>query len=232
MVNVENISKSYKDKLVCNCINLRVKKGEIKALIGANGSGKSTLIELILGIRNIDKGKVVIGKLDVADKKNREKLNRFIGYVPQTFSLFNDLTVYENLGYICSIYGVDFKRINNILEICYLKEYKNVLAQNLSGGYKQLLALASVLIHNPKLIILDEPTSAMDPIFRKKFWEILKKYNASGVTIFLITHFIEELLECDSFACLSNGEIKFDGKVDEFKSDGFINIEQILNKYN
>ena len=152
--------------------------------------------------------------------------------MPQSFGMFNDLTVQENLGYVCSIYNVSTDKIDEIIDMCYLTDQKHTLAKNLSGGYKQLLSIATVLIHNPEVCILDEPTSAMDPIFRKNFWKIIKECNKKGTTILLITHYLEELLECDRFACLAQGEIQYIGVVKDFKKQGFINIEEILKKYN
>jgi len=151
--------------------------------------------------------------------------------MPQSFCMFNDLTVYENLLYVCSLYDIEKSKIIEVINKCFLTEYRDFLAGNLSGGYKQLLSIASVIIHDPKVLILDEPTSAMDPLFRKKFWKIVKDYNKNGITVLIVTHYIEELLECDSFSLLSDGKIVYDGKVSEFKTKGFINIEEILKKY-
>lgn len=232
MLKVKNLKKSYKKHLVLKDVNFEIKKKEIMALIGVNGSGKSTLVELLCGIKSFDDGEIIVSGINVLDKKKKRTLNNIIGYMPQVFTMFNDLTVYENLGYVCSIFDIDDSKIDEVVELCYLTDYKNTLAKNLSGGFKQLLSLATVIIHSPDIFILDEPTSAMDPIFRKKFWKIIKSCNKKGATILLITHYIEELLECDSFMCLSGGEIKYSGSVKDFKDKGFINIEQILNKYN
>lgn len=231
MIKIKNLKKSYRKKDVLKSINFTLKKGEIKALIGTNGSGKSTLIEIICGIRKFSDGEIIVADLDVRNRKNKVKLNHVVGYMPQSFCMFNDLTVYENLLYVCSLYNIDKSKIAQIMDTCYLTEYKDFLAGNLSGGYKQLLSIATVIIHDPKVLILDEPTSAMDPLFRKKFWKIVKSYNKSGVTVLIVTHYIEELLECDTFSLLSDGKIVFDGNVKEFKENGFINIEEILKKY-
>ena len=117
------------------------------------------------------------------------------------------------------------------MQICKLVDYKDKLAQTLSGGYKQLLSYACAIIHKPKLVILDEPTSAMDPVFRKEFWKVVKSVKDGGASVLIITHFLEELMECDSFACLAQGKICYDGKVKDFYNKGFIDIEQILKKY-
>ena len=231
MLKIENLKKSYKKKAVLNGVNLNVEEKCIKALIGVNGAGKSTLVDIICGIKTSDSGSVVVAGIDTKDKKSRTQIKKIIGYMPQNFSLFDDLNVKENLHYISALFQISPSRIDEVIELCYLQEHTKTLARNLSGGYKQLLSMASCILHNPKLLILDEPTSAMDPLFRSRFWEIVKRINKAGTTILLITHYLEELLECDSFACLSNGIITYSGKVEEFKEKGFINISEILNKF-
>lgn len=232
MLEIKNIVKSYKSNQVLSDVNFLVKKGEIKALIGENGAGKSTLIEIICGVKKSDSGQILINGVDISNKKQKHKIKRNIGYMPQSFSLYQDLTVEENLGYVCAVYGIDEKtQIDRVLKLCFLEDKKHFLTQNLSGGYRQLVSMACAIVHSPSLLILDEPTSAMDPIFRKRFWGIVKNINKSGTTVLLITHHVEEILECDSFACLSGGKIVFDGKTKQFKKEGFINIEEILNKF-
>lgn len=231
MLRIENVFKNYGKLEVLKGISFNVKEGEIKALIGVNGAGKTTLIELICGVKPFDFGKIYIQDNDISNKSKRKYLKKLIGYMPQTFSLFNDLTVKENLGYLCSVYNISKTKANEIINLCNLQNHKDIIAKNLSGGYRQLLSLASAIIHSPKMLILDEPTSAMDPIFRRKFWEIIDCCRENGMTIFVITHFLEELLECDSFICLSQGEIKFDGKVKDFKKNGFIDIKKIVKIY-
>lgn len=233
MLKIIDIEKSYKKNNVLKGVNTTITKGEIKAIVGVNGAGKSTLLEIICGVKSADNGVVLVNDINICDRKSRNVIKRLIGYMPQTFNLYLDLTVEENLKYLCAIYMINPKEVvEDILKTCYLEKKRKVLAKNLSGGYKQLLCLAGALIHNPKLLILDEPTSAMDPLFRKNFWKVIKKYNKKGVTVLLITHHIEELLECNSFACLSGGKIVYDGTVESFKENGFINIEDILSKFN
>jgi ABC-2 type transport system ATP-binding protein len=232
MLRIKNVYKSYKDKNVLKGVSFYVQKGEIKGLVGVNGAGKSTLIEIICGVKSYDCGEIFINGFDTSDKKSKKKIKEVIGYMPQSFSLFNDLTVEENLGYLCAIYNLDIFRADEIIDLCGLKEHRKVLARNLSGGYRQLLSMAGAIIHSPKLLILDEPTSAMDPVFRRKFWEIVKQCHKNGeLTVLVITHYMEELVECDNFVCLANGKVSFDGSLSEYKKDGMLNIEQILNKY-
>jgi len=232
MLKVINVKKSYKKKMVLEDVSFEVEKGKITALIGENGSGKSTLIEIICGIKKANSGEVFFKGLNVFNKKNKIKTNKSLGYMPQNFILYQDLTVFENLSYVASVYSLKNKdRVNEVLKECFLEDNKNVLAGNLSGGYKQLLSMASAMLYSPEFLILDEPTSAMDPIFRKRFWQVIKNLNQNGTTILLITHYIEELLECDNFLCLSKGKIKYSGSVKEFMQNGFVDIESILKKF-
>ena len=169
MLKIEGLYKKYKDTDVLKGVNLHVATNEIKALIGVNGSGKSTLIEIVCGVKAADNGSVFVNNINISDRKYKKEYKKIIGYVPQSFGLFNDLTVQENLEYVCAVYGADVGAVEDVMKLCLLYDSRKKLASNLSGGYKQLLSCACSIIHKPKLLILDEPTSAMDPIFRKKF---------------------------------------------------------------
>lgn len=231
MLKITNVYKKYKNNEVLKGVTFSVKEGEIKGLIGVNGVGKSTLIECICGVKKRDSGKIEIHGIDVADKSFSKTIKHLVGYMPQSFNLFNDLTVEENLRYLFGVFQLEKKEIiENILDTCFLTPYKKTLAQNLSGGYRQLLSLAAALIHSPKILILDEPSSAMDPLFRKRFWEIINTCKNAGVTILLITHHMEELIECDSFVCLSNGVASFEGTVEDYCTNGAIDIDSIFEK--
>ena len=139
--------------------------------------------------------------------------------MPQTFGMFNDLTIKENLSYLCALYDLGGERVSECLKTCCLEKEKDFLAGNLSGGYKQMLSLACAIIHRPKLLILDEPTVAMDLLFRERFWEIIRELNTAGCTILFITHYLEELKKCDCFACLSEGRIVYDGTLSEIAEE-------------
>lgn len=232
MLKVKNLHKSYKDKKVLKGVNLHIKNGEIKGLIGVNGSGKSTLIECVCGVKSFDDGQIFINEIDILDKHKKNNIKHNIGYMPQVFSMFNDLTVKENLQYLCAIYNIDEEFcVEKAINACYLQDYKNTLAKNLSGGYKQLLSMASAIIHNPKFLILDEPTASMDPIFRRQFWQIVNDCRKNNTTVLVITHYMEELVECDNFICLANGKVAFEGSVNDFKKEGLLDMENLLNKY-
>lgn len=231
MLEVKNVFKSYKNKEVLKGVNFKVNKGEIKGFIGVNGAGKTTLIEIICGVKTFDSGEIFVDGNSITNKKNNVDMKKIIGYMPQSFSLFNDLTVEENLKYLCAIYDIDVVNADRVLNLCGLVEHKKLLARNLSGGYKQLLSMAGAIIHSPKFLVLDEPTTAMDPVFRRNFWKVVSGLKKENITVLVITHYMEELIECDSFVCLANGIISFDGSLSEYKKEGVLNIEDILNKY-
>ncbi len=234
IISIKNLNKSYGKNEVLNNLSLSLKQSEIVALVGINGSGKSTLIEIICGIKKANSGSVHILNESIKNSKERKNIKKSIGYMPQHFCLFNDLTVKENLIYMASIYELQNKDIvNEILETCYLTEVQNYLAKNLSGGYKQLLSLAVAIIHNPKLLILDEPTSAMDPLFRKRFWKIIKNYNQTQHTAVLVTtHYMEEIFECNNIMFLSAGKIIHSNSVSNiFENGKFKTINDVLSYY-
>lgn len=233
MIKIDNVCKSYGKKQVLNNLNLHVESGEIVALIGVNGSGKTTLIELICGLKKFESGEIKLNGVDIKDKEGLKQVRYQFGYMPQHFSMFNDLTVKENLQYMQSVYLIgEDKQVDDTIKMCFLDDKQDMLAKNLSGGYRQLLSLAGSVLHRPKLLILDEPTSAMDPLFRKQFWSIIHKLNSQGTTILVTTHYMEEICECQRLVCLANGAIAFSGDVNEILKDKNHNsIEEILKKY-
>ena len=232
MLNIKNVYKNYGKAPVLKGVNLFVETNEIKALIGMNGAGKSTLLENICGVKKFDSGEVVVDDLNVLNKNDKVRLKHAIGYMPQQFGMFSDLTVEENLKFLCAVYNIKDKNVvENVIAECFLEEKRKILAQKLSGGYKQLLSLACAMINNPKLLILDEPTSAMDPLFRNKFWNIIHNCKGRGATVLVVTHHMEELNYCDSFACLYNGKIVHDAKIQEHKKNNILDIEEVLKIY-
>lgn len=233
VVEIKNLDKRY-SKPVLNKLSLNLNEAEIVALVGVNGSGKSTLIEIICGIKTAESGEISIFGKVIKTYKDRFKIKKEIGYMPQAFCMYNDLTVKENLIYLKNIYELtDEKIVDEILEKCFLTDVKNYLAKNLSGGYKQLLSLACSIIHSPKMLILDEPTSAMDPLFRKRFWKIIKEYNTEKkASILVTTHYSEEIFECNTIMFLSKGKIIHTSKTkDIFEEGKFKNITEVLNHY-
>lgn len=231
MLEIRDVYKNYKNKEVLKGVNFKVNENEVKGLIGVNGAGKSTLIEIICGVKSLDNGEIFVDGENIKDKNKLKSIKKTIGYMPQSFSLFNDLTVEENLSYLCAIYGLEISNSTRVMKLCGLEEQKNVLARNLSGGYRQLLSMAGAIIHSPKLLILDEPTASMDPVFRRGFWDVVNDLKKEKITVLVITHYMEELVECDNFVCLANGKVSFDGSLKEYKKEGILNIEEILKKY-
>ena len=204
ILSVKNVYKSYKKHQVLKGVSFDIHKGDVVALIGINGSGKSTLLETICGVQKQDSGEII----GIENYK-------YLGYVPQMFRLFLDLTVRDNLEYFSLLFRVDSKRVEEVLQMCYLKEKEKTLCAKLSGGYKQLVSLAVAILHKPQLLILDEPTSAMDPLFRNEFWKIIKKYLAEGGSVLVTTHYMEEINFCNKIMVLSSGKIVFKNDVQD-----------------
>lgn len=234
LLKAEKICKSYGKKEVLKNFNLGIKKSEVLAFVGVNGSGKSTFIEIVCGIKQANSGELTFFGNKIQTNKQRAEIKNDIGYMPQSFCLFADLTVKENLLYMLSVYGIKNKdKADKIIEKCFLGEYSNTQVKKLSGGYKQLLSLATAIIHTPKLLILDEPTSAMDPLFRKRFWQIIKNYKKENkASVLVTTHYTDEIFECDRVVFLSSGKIIHSAKTDNmFESGKFKNINEVLDYY-
>lgn len=206
MIQLTNVSKNFGKLQAVSQVNLEVAAGDIFGLVGPDGAGKTTTIRMILGL--IDKtegGIVVMGETDF------EKIKPHIGYVPQKFSLYGDLTVFENIRFIGSMYGASQQKINSlakeILSFTNLFPFKDRLAANLSGGMKQKLALAAGLMHRPKLFFLDEPTTGVDPVSRREFWQMLYRLNKEGMTILVSTPYMDEAELCTKIAFMDRGRM-------------------------
>ncbi len=204
---IEDISKSYKSVKALKNINFNVEKNEIFGLIGPDGAGKTTLLRLIATLLIQDQGKItVLGHDSVKDfKQIRTKL----GYMPGKFSLYPDLTVIENLELFASIFGTTVQENYHLIQDIYsqIEPFKNRPAGKLSGGMKQKLALSCALIHKPELLLLDEPTTGVDPVSRKEFWDMLRNLNKIGITVFVSTPYMDEAARCDRVALMQSGEI-------------------------
>ena len=206
-IKVENIKKNYNEVKALNGISFDVKPAEMFGLVGPDGAGKTTTIRLLCGLLSPSEGKAEIFNLDIEKEKN--KVQKMIGYLSQKFSLYGDLTIDENIEFFADLHGVgDYKtRRNELLEFTRLTPFRDRLADNLSGGMKQKLALACTLIHKPKIIFLDEPTTGVDPVSRRDFWKILSNLIKDGVTIFMSTPYLDEAERCNRVALLNEGEI-------------------------
>jgi len=206
-IKIENLKKSYEGNEAVRGISFEVFKGEMFGLVGPDGAGKTTTIRILCGLLNPDSGSAVVFEKDII--KNRKEIQNQIGYLSQKFSLYGDLTVDENIEFFADIHGVKNyeSRRNELLEFTRLTPFRKRLADNLSGGMKQKLALACSLIHRPKIIYLDEPTTGVDPVSRRDFWKILSGLSKEGITIFMTTPYIDEAERCNRVAFMHNGKI-------------------------
>ncbi|MHB9013435.1 MAG: ABC transporter ATP-binding protein [Ignavibacteriaceae bacterium] len=206
-INLVNIKKNYGNVQALKGISFDVNQGEMFGLVGPDGAGKTTTIRLLCGLLVPTEGTAEIFGMDLVKQKSQIQKN--IGYLSQKFSLYGDLTIDENIEFFASIHGVKNyqQRRNELLEYTRLTEFRKRLADNLSGGMKQKLALACTLIHKPKIIFLDEPTTGVDPVSRRDFWKILSNLIKDGITIFMSTPYLDEAERCNRVALLNNGEV-------------------------
>ena len=208
-VEIENLNKNFGDKSALNNINLKLEKGKITALLGADGSGKTTLLRLMVGLLCSDSGKISI--LNLNPKKEKDKLVNLIGYMPQKFGLYEDLTVIQNLNLYSKLKrsGDDFEKL---LEFTTLKPFKNRLAGDLSGGMKQKLGLACAMLGNPEILILDEPSVGVDPLSRLDLLELVKNTITKNTSVIWSSSYLDEAFNFDLSIILNKGKIIFDGK--------------------
>lgn len=223
IINIEKLFKSYAGTRAVNGITLSVNKGEMFGLVGPDGAGKTTTIRILCGLLNPDKGKVELFEKDI--NKNKKYIQNNIGYLSQKFSLYGDLTVDENIEFFADIHNVkDYKtRRNELLDFTRLTNFRDRLTERLSGGMKQKLALACSLIHRPKILFLDEPTTGVDPVSRRDFWKILSALLNDGITIFMTTPYLDEAERCSRVALMNKGEI--------IALDSPVNIKGLVKGY-
>ncbi|MHB1687133.1 MAG: ABC transporter ATP-binding protein [Ignavibacteriaceae bacterium] len=206
-INLVNVKKNYGGVQALKGITFNVNRGEMFGLVGPDGAGKTTTIRLLCGLLTPTEGSAEIFGMDLVKHKNQ--IQKDIGYLSQKFSLYGDLTIDENIEFFADIHGVKNyqQRRSELLEYTRLTEFRKRLADNLSGGMKQKLALACTLIHKPKIIFLDEPTTGVDPVSRRDFWKILSNLIKDGITIFMSTPYLDEAERCNRVALLNNGEV-------------------------
>ena len=218
-ISAENLSRNFGKFVAVDRVNFSIAYGEIFGFLGSNGAGKSTTIRMLCGILAPTSGTAHVAGFDV--NTNPEDIKKSIGYVSQRFSLYQDLTVEENLQFFGDIYGIAksdrVSRMNEVLAITGLEPWRKRLAQELSGGWKQKLALANSILHRPKILFLDEPTAGIDPISRRSIWELLYQIADGGVALFVTTHYMEEAERCNQIAFISRGKLLKSGSPEELR---------------
>ena len=206
-ISIKHISKSFKDVVALKDISFEVKEGELFGLIGPDGAGKTTLFRVLTTLLIANEGQATVAHFDVIE--DYKKIRKSVGYMPGKFSLYQDLTVEENLEFFATIFGTTIKENYDLIEDIYvqIEPFKKRRAGKLSGGMKQKLALCCALIHKPKVLFLDEPTTGVDPVSRKEFWEMLKRLQQKGITILVSTPYMDEAALCDRIALIQDGKI-------------------------
>jgi drug efflux transport system ATP-binding protein len=206
-IGIKNFSKNYGDVKAVIGISFNVGQGEMFGLVGPDGAGKTTTIRTLCGLIEPNEGSIEVLGFDL--KKNKKEIQNQVGYLSQKFSLYGDLTVDENIEFFADIHSVkNYQgRRNELLEFTRLTPFRKRLADNLSGGMKQKLALACSLIHKPKILFLDEPTTGVDPVSRRDFWKILSNLINEGITIFMSTPYLDEAERCNRVALMDQGKI-------------------------
>lgn len=220
-VEIENLVKKFGQFVAVDKVNLEVRRGEIFGFLGPNGAGKSTTIRVLCGLLQPTSGKAVVGGFDVSTQA--EMIRQNIGYMSQRFSLYDDLTVAENLGFFSGIYGVSRdtarERRCEILRMAGLEGKEDLPTHLLPGGWKQRLALGCAILHRPPILFLDEPTSGVDPIARRDFWDLIYSLSEQGHTIFVTTHYMDEAEYCHRLALMYRGRVIAEGTPDELRSE-------------
>lgn len=206
-VSIDRVAKAYGRVEAIVDLSLSIASGEMFGLIGPDGAGKTTTIRLICGLLAADKGSVRVLGLD--PRREHRKLTDQVGYLSQTFSLYGDLSIDENVAFFAEIHGMrDYTaRRDRLLDMTQLTPFRRRLVGQLSGGMKQKLALACTLVHEPRIIVLDEPTTGVDPISRREFWKLLSEFQAQGITIVMSTPYLDEAERCARVALLHNGRL-------------------------
>jgi len=207
IIEVKNLVKKFGSFVANDNLTFDVFKGEIFGFLGANGAGKTTAIKILCGLWKPTSGDVKVAGFDVY--KETEKIKKTIGYMSQRFSLYEDLTLIENIRFYAGIYGLSNQQIKErsemLIEKLGLKEVRKSLLKSLPLGWKQKLAFSVALIHDPKIIFLDEPTSGVDPITRRQFWEMIYEAANSGITVFITTHYMDEAEYCNRVSIMVDG---------------------------
>ncbi len=220
-IEVNNLTKVFGKFTAVDNVNFNVKQGEIFGFLGANGAGKSTTIRMLIGILEPSSGDALVSGYSIKNQPDMVKKN--IGYMSQKFSLYNDLTVAENIRFFAGIYGLDGKKYEErkkwVLKVANLENMENVITGSLPGGIKQRLALGTAVIHEPKIVFLDEPTSGVDPISRRNFWDLINELSDGGTTILVTTHYLDEAEFCNDIILINSGKLIAQGNAKALKTN-------------
>jgi ABC-2 type transport system ATP-binding protein len=220
-VEVVDLTKRFGDFVAVDGVTFHIKRGEIFGFLGPNGAGKTTTIRVLLGLLRPTSGHATVLGYDVV--KQAEEVRKNIGYMSQRFSLYRDLTVGENLDFYGRTYGVRGQRLrerkNFVVHMAGLEGRERELTRNLSGGWKQRLALGAAILHEPAMLFLDEPTAGVDPISRRAFWDLLYELAEGGTTVFVTTHYMDEAEHCETLAFIHGGRIVAEGAPEDIKLD-------------
>jgi ABC-2 type transport system ATP-binding protein len=215
----ENLVRKFGDFTAVDGVSFKVEPGEVFGFLGPNGSGKTTVIKMLSGILPLTSGRALIDGIDVTQNADEVKLR--IGYMSQKFSLYDDLTVLENLRFYAQIYGLRGetaqRKIQETMERNAIEPYKDRFAGKLSGGWKQRLALSCAMLHNPTIVYLDEPTAGIDPVARRKLWDLFFDLSGQGITFFVTTHYMDEAERCSHLAYIYYGKLIADGTPDTLR---------------
>ncbi len=220
-IEVNNLTKKFGSFTAVDNVNFTVKQGDIFGFLGANGAGKSTTIRMLIGVLEPTSGDALVDGYSIM--KEPEMVKRHIGYMSQKFSLYNDLTVAENIRFYAGVYGLDGKKYQErkkwVLKVANLENMENTLTSSLPGGIKQRLALGTAVIHEPKIVFLDEPTSGVDPISRRNFWDLINDLSAAGTTVLVTTHYLDEAEFCNDIILINAGKLVAQGNSKQLKTN-------------
>ena len=233
-ITCENLTKKFRNLVAVDNISMSIPKGSIYGFLGPNGSGKSTTIRMLCGLMDPTSGSGTVLGYDI--RKDSEKIKHHIGYMSQKFSLYEELTVSENLDFYAGIYGLDpskaLHRKKELVEMAGLTGREKQLAGKLSGGWKQRLALSCALLHEPEVLILDEPTAGVDPVSRRIFWDVIHQLSEQGITILVSTHYMDEAETCDYISFIFFGRLLGNGTPQELKDHYHVdNLEDVFIQF-